>query len=516
MSGSWLPRALVLVPVLAVSAAGLGEQSQPPRTNVLVILIDDLGWIDTGAYGSRFYETPAIDRLAREGVRFTEFYAASPVCSPTRASLMTGKHPARLGITDWIGGNQAGLLRPPANVEQLPLAELSVGEAFRNAGYVTGYTGKWHLGSDGFMPADQGFMETRAVNRAGQPSSYFPPYGREKPSPQDVPDLAADPPGAYLTDRLTDVTLDFLDRHRGDAFFYVLSHYSVHTPLQAPEALVAKYREKSNGGPETSSEAFEVEGPSFTKLRQDHPTYAAMIEATDRSVARVLDKLDALGIAERTLVVFLSDNGGLSTLPRRGAGTPTSNVPLRSGKGWLYEGGIRAPLVVRGPGVTGRGRAIPGAAMSTDLYPTLLDLAGLPALGAQHLDGVSLAPAIRGGRLLPSGTLYWHFPHYHGSGNTPTGAIRDGVFKLHEWFEDGRVELYRLDDDPGERRNLAAIDPAGVTVLRSKLAEWRKDVGAKMPAHFPPNVNSSTLPGLASDRVSPPGPRLGPSGSVAR
>ena len=481
----WLRAALTLVLVLAAAASVRVGQAPRPRTNVLVILIDDLGWIDTGVYGSRFYQTPAIDRLAREGVRFTEFYTASPVCSPTRASLLTGKHPARVGITDWIGGSQVGLLRPPPNVDALPLAEVTVGEAFRNAGYVTGYTGKWHLGSDGHMPADQGFMETKAVNHAGQPSSYFPPYRRDKPSPQDVPDLTADPPDAYLTDRLTDVTLDFLHRHRHDAFFYVLSHYSVHTPLQAPEALVAKYRETSNGGPDVSDAGFETEGPSFTKQRQDHPTYAAMIDATDRSVGRVLDTLDALGLTERTLVVFLSDNGGLSTLPRRGPGTPTSNAPLRSGKGWLYEGGIRAPLIVRGPGVAGRGRAIAGAAMSTDLYPTLLELAGLPPLGAQHLDGVSLGPAIRDGRPLPSRTLYWHFPHYHGSGNTPTGAIRDGSLKLHEWFEDGRVELYRLDDDPGERRNLAAADPATVTVLRSRLADWRREVGARMPTPNP-------------------------------
>ncbi|MEZ5317940.1 MAG: sulfatase, partial [Vicinamibacterales bacterium] len=397
--------AFFLLAVAATAASFCGRRPAAPPLNVVVILIDDLGWTDTGAYGSTFYETPAIDRLAREGARFTRFYTASPVCSPTRASLMTGKYPARVGITDWIGGDQKGRLLPAPYLDALPLDEVTVGEAFEAAGYVTGYAGKWHLGADLHMPVDQGFAETFAVNHAGQPSTYFAPYHRATPSPMDVPDLEHDQPGEYLTDRLTDAAVDFLTRHRDDKYFYVLSHYSVHTPLEAPEATIEKYRQKHGGPPDVSEDAFEPEGPSFTKLHQDQPTYAAMIEATDHSVARVLEALDATGVADHTLVVFLSDNGGLSTLLRRGPNTPTSNAPLRAGKGWLYEGGIRAPLIVRWPGVVRPGLVVDGPAITTDLYPTLLDAAGLPPKPDQHVDGLSLAAALRGDRPLPARTL---------------------------------------------------------------------------------------------------------------
>jgi len=469
----------LLVPAASCAVAN------DPALNVVVILVDDLGWVDTGVYGSTFYETPAIDRLAEDGARFTEFYTASPVCSPTRASIMSGRHPARVGITDWIGGAQRGLLLPPPNVDHLALEEVTIGEAFQAAGYVTGYAGKWHLGTGEYLPAAQGFSETVAVNDAGQPSSYFYPYRRDQPSPQDVPDLDDGREGDYLTDRLTDVTIDFLTRHRDEPFLFVLSHYAVHTPLQAPEGLTAKYLEKAGGPPDTSDAAFETEGPSSTKLKQDHPTYAAMVEATDRSVGRILETLDTLGVAGRTVVIFVSDNGGLSTLPRRGPGTPTSNAPLRAGKGWLYEGGIRAPLIVRWPDVTAAGHVISGAATTMDLYPTLLEIAGLPARPTQHLDGRSLVPALRGEPVPGDRTLFWHFPHYHGSGNTPTGAIRQGPYKLIEWFESDRVELYHLDRDPGERNDLASSDPDRVRALLEELRRWREVVGARMPTTNP-------------------------------
>ncbi len=355
-----MPSRLVIVAGVIGASALLSAGSmvvQPDRPNVVLMVADDLGWIDTGAYGSTFYETPAIDRLAREGARFTEFYTASPVCSPTRASIMTGQHPARVGITDWIGGAQRGRLLPAPYLSELPLEHVTVGEAFREAGYATGYAGKWHLGAGEFMPAGQGFGETYAVNGAGQPTSYFFPYRRERPAAQDVPGLDDGTAGDYLTDRITDKAIGFIERHRSVPFFFVLSHYAVHTPLEAPQAIVAKYAEKAGGPLDVSEAAFEAEGPSFTKLRQDHPTYAAMIEATDRSVGRILDTLGALDLTRSTIVVFVSDNGGLSTLTRRGPGTPTSNAPLRSGKGWLYEGGIRAPLIVRGPAVAGPGRS---------------------------------------------------------------------------------------------------------------------------------------------------------------
>lgn len=476
MSRSVLHLLAALAPLLVS-----GCTPQPPRSlNVVVVVVDDLGWRDLGAYGSTFYETPHIDALAAEGVRFTQFYTASPVCSPTRASLMTGKHPARLDLTNWIGGEQNGLLAQAEYVRALPLEEVTIGEAFRSGGYATGYIGKWHLGTGEYLPAGQGFGFTFAVNDAGQPGSYFPPYRNPDWSVTDVPDLDGDPPGSYLTDRLTDAALEFLDRQRGVPFFLVLSHYAVHTPLQAPAADVARYEEKAAALPPERADLFAAEREASTKLRQDHSTYAAMVERTDASVGRIVDRLATLGLTERTAVVLVSDNGGLSTLMRRSFNQATANSPLRAGKGWLYEGGIRAPLIIASPGgASGTVSATP--TMSTDLYPTLLDLAGLAARPAQHVDGLSLAPLLTGGTAPDRPDLHWHFPHYHGSGNRPGGAIRSGDLKLVEWFEDGAVELYDLAADVGERHDLAAQRPADVARLLDDLRRWRGSVGANMP-----------------------------------
>jgi arylsulfatase A-like enzyme len=484
------PRALpgLLLAIFLVSC----ESAPAPSPNVIMIVVDDLGWMDTGVYGSSFYETPNIDRLASEGVRFSQFYTASPVCSPTRASLMTGKHPARLHITNWIGGEQNGLLDQAEYERQLPLKELTIGEAFEEQGYTTGYIGKWHLGRDGFLPDSQGFGFTFAVNEAGQPGSYFPPYENPNWPLTNVPGLGGDGADAYLTDRLTDVALDFIASNQASPFLLVLSHYAVHTPLQAPAGTVERYEEKASAlGPE-SDLYFRPEREAITKLRQDHPTYAAMIEHTDASVGRVLGRLSELGIEENTIVAFVSDNGGLSTLRRRGFSQATSNAPLRAGKGWLYEGGIRAPLIVRWPDAAPAGRVVDAPVMSMDLFPTLLDMAGLPGLPEQHVDGESLVEAMSAGGAeggsLPLAQvegggrpLYWHFPHYHGSGNRPGGAIRVRDFKMLEWFEDGATELYDLSVDPGEEVDLAQDHPAEVTRLKEMLKEWRAQVGAKMP-----------------------------------
>ena len=454
--------------------------ADPPPLNVVLIVIDDLGWMDSGTYGSTFYETPNIDRLASEGVRFTDFYTASSVCSPTRASLMTGKHPARLDLTNWIGGEQSGLLDQAEYIRELPLSEVTVGEAFQAAGYQTGYVGKWHLGGAEFLPDAQGFDYMFAVNEAGQPGAYFPPYENPNYAVTNVPDLDGDPEGTYLTDRLTDVTIDFLTEHQEEPFFFVLSHYAVHTPLQAKPEVTARYADKAKDlGPVTEAD-YEAEREAETKLRQDHPTYAAMIESTDQSVGRILDALDDLELWERTIVMFVSDNGGLSTLMRRSPTQATSNLPLRAGKGWLYEGGIRAPLIVRTPGVPAGGLVSDHPASSTDLYPTLLALAGLPARPEQHVDGVSLAAALTAGEAARD-TLYWHFPHYHGSGNRPGGAIRAGNFKLVEWFEDGSVELYDLATDLSEDHDLATERPEDTQRLQDRLHAWRAKVGANMP-----------------------------------
>jgi arylsulfatase A-like enzyme len=471
--------ALLLVFGVAACLACSSPEPELP-TNVVLIVIDDLGWTDTGVYGSTFYETPNIDALAAGGARFTQFYTASPVCSPTRASLMTGRHPARLDLTNWIGGEQNGLLTQAEYIRQLPHEQVTIGEVFTAQGYSTGYIGKWHLGRAGYLPDTQGFEFTAAVNEAGQPGSYFPPYENPDWPITDVPDLAGDPQDSYLTDRLTDAALQFIETNRDRPFFLVLSHYAVHTPLQAPSRAVWRYEQKAGYLGPDGAENYEPERESVTKLRQDHPTYAAMVESTDLSVGRILAALADLGLDSRTVVVFVSDNGGLSTLTRRGFNQATANAPLRAGKGWLYDGGIRVPLIVRWPGRIRPGTVVDDPAMSMDLFPTLLDMAGLPARPDQHADGTSLTGAMTAGTVARE-ALYWHFPHYHGSGNRPGGAIRAGNLKLVEWFEDGSVELYDLSDDISERRDLSVDRPADTARLLGALRAWRQEVGANMP-----------------------------------
>ncbi|MFT7620013.1 MAG: arylsulfatase A [Planctomycetota bacterium] len=451
------------------------DQAQSSPKNVVMIIVDDLGWQDTGVYGSSFYETPHIDKLAQQGTRFTQFYSASPVCSPTRASLMTGKHPARLDLTNWIGGGQNGILQQASYVRQLEHRELTMGEAFKSCGYATGYIGKWHLGKKSHLPETQGFDWTFAVNEAGQPGSYFPPYENSSWAITNVPDLQDDPKGTYLTDRLTDAALAFIDERKKKPFFLVLSHYAVHTPLQAPQDIVDRYKSKAKRLGPTGNQHYEAEHKSETKLRQDHPTYAAMIESTDNSVGRVLTKLDDLHLADQTVVVFVSDNGGLSTLGRRSPSQATSNSPLRSGKGWLYEGGIRIPLIIRSPGSLKPNSIDEQMAMTTDVLPTVLQLAGAAPKPDPHVDGVDLMSTTA------SRPLYWHFPHYHGSGNRPGGAIRVDNLKLIEWFEDGAIELYDLSQDIGEKKDLSQTRPKDAQKLLKMLQSWRKAIDANMP-----------------------------------
>jgi arylsulfatase A-like enzyme len=494
--------------LLALACAGCGtvDTSDPPSEpvaapvrNVVWIIVDDLGWRDIGVAGSTFYETPHIDRLAAAGMRFTQFDTASGVCSPTRASFMTGKHPARVDITNWIGGRQDGMLLQADYERQLPLDEITPGEAFLEAGYATAYMGKWHLGRDReYHPDVQGFETTVAVNGAGSPASYFYPYRRDEPSANNVPDLEDGGEGKYLTDRLTDEAIKFLRAHAGEPFLLVLSHYAVHTPIESKDELTARYEEKAAALP-PNPEPFTPEGEDATsKTRQDRPDYAGMIASTDESVGRILDALEDLGIADDTAVVLVSDNGGLSTLYSRYTSAPTSTMPLRAGKGWLYEGGIRAPLIIKWPGVTDRlgpstggSEERAGGAMSDepttsmDLYPTLLEMAGLPSRPEQHVDGLSLVPLMQGADELEREALFWHFPHYHGSGNRPSGALRLGNLKLVEWFEDGRTELYDLSVDPYERNNIAASDPDEVIRLKDLLEHWRISVGANMPTPNP-------------------------------
>ena len=463
----------------ALAAAGVRAQDGE-RMNVVLFLIDDLGYRDVGAYNpDTFYETPAIDALARGGMRFTDGYAASPVCSPTRYSIMTGRYPSRVDATDWFSGRRVERFAPAPLRDRMPLEEVTIAEALRSAGYATFFAGKWHLGPDeGWWPEAQGFDVNLGGHHRGSPPGpgrYFAPW--------DNPRLDADAPGEFLTDRLAAETADFVRSQAGEPFFAVMSLYSVHIPLMAPADLVAKYEAKARAadasgaaGPEFLEEeqVWPADTPRRVRVVQSHPVYAAMVEAMDRAIGRVLDALDETGLAERTAVFFVSDNGGLSTAE----GLPTSNLPLRGGKGWLYEGGIRVPFLARVPGVTVPGSVSSAPALTTDFYPTILELAGLPARPAQHLDGVSLVTALRGGSL-PERALFWHYPHYSNQGGFPGGAIRFGRWKLLERYEDGRVQLHDLSEDLGERADLAEREPARVADLRARLHAWYREVYAR-------------------------------------
>jgi arylsulfatase A-like enzyme len=467
----------------SVEGAGLGggRSQQPPRQpNFVFFLIDDLGWRDLGCFGSTFYETPNIDRLAAQGMRFTNAYAACPVCSPTRASIMTGKYPARLGITDWIGAPQ----KPTAYREYLPLEETTIAEAIKEAGYATGYVGKWHLATSDadrakYYPDRQGFDVNIGGDNSGSPPTYFYPYVKGKRSLETMPPGGKD--GEYLTDRLTDEAIKFMEASKDRPFLLYLAHYAVHTPLESQQDLAERYRAKAAELPQSPGPQ-PVYGPYKTRQAQNHAVYAAMVQSVDESVGQVLRKLEDLGLEQNTIVIFMSDNGGLSTVAREG---PTCNLPLRAGKGWLYEGGIREPMIVKWPGVTKAGSVCHETVISTDFYPTMLEMAGLPLKPEQHMDGLSFVPLLRQSGALERKAIYWHYPHYHGSGNRPSGAVRAGDYKLIEWYEDGRVELYNLKDDIGEQKDLAASMPDKTAELRRMLHAWCQDVGAKMPEGAP-------------------------------
>jgi arylsulfatase A-like enzyme len=434
-----------------------GGASAADRPNVVLILIDDLGRNDLGCYGSTYHRTPNIDRLATDGLKFAAAYAACPVCSPTRASILTGKYPARLHLTDWLPGRpdrpDQRLLRPTIH-QQLPLEETTLAEALKAVGYATAHVGKWHLGGDGFGPKEQGFDVNVAGDHTGTPLSYFAPFQRQG---RFMPGLEQAPDGQYLTDRLTAEAERFIERSRDRPFFLYLAHYAVHIPLRAKVELIAHY--KAGGRPGT----------------QNNPIYAAMVESVDESVGRIVRKLKDLGLDGRTLVIFTSDNGGLSVA--EGPNTPaTTNAPLREGKGFLYEGGIREPLIVGYPGVIKPGTVSDEPVSSIDLFPTVLDFCGVKSDAKS--DGVSLVAMANGGTL-GRDALYWHYPHYSNQGGRPGSAVRADDLKLIEFFENDRRELFDLKRDPGETRNLAADRPAEVQELVNKLDAWRRAVGAQ-------------------------------------
>ncbi len=407
------------------------------RPNIIFLLVDDMGWMDLSCQGSRFYRTPNIDRLAQQSLRFDNAYAACPVCSPTRASILTGRYPASVGITDYIPGQylrHAALTTPP-NKWQLPLDETTVAQMLGRNGYATGHVGKWHLGHG--KEASRMFGFDYVVEQA--------PNDNDK-----------------MTSGLTDAAIRFIEEHREEPFFLYFAHYAVHLKIEAKPELIEKYK-----------------GLVRDDDPRNNPAYAAMIEHLDDSVGKLLQRLDALNLSDDTVFVFFSDNGGL--LDQNGERI-TSNLPLRGGKGMLYEGGIREPLFIRYPrrGTPGRTDEV---VTSVDFLPTMLDLAGVQADGNKPLDGISLAPVIFDRKGLPERSIYWHYPHYHRE--KPSGAIRRGRHKLIEWFEDGRRQLFDLENDLGEKHDMAADHPRLVESLAADLAAWRRRAGALMPAPNP-------------------------------
>jgi len=462
---------LIFLLSFGVFSASFGQAKE--EFNVLLIHVDDLGWADIGVLGSDFYETHFIDRLAAEGMLFTHSYAAAAICSPSRAALMTGKYPARMGITDWIyarfqGVGTTGLpgeyaenpdqpLRTPKNQGFLPLAELTLAERMKAQGYMTYHVGKWHLGGEGKYPEDQGFDRNFGGNDLGQPPSYFDPYEPATPTPFYAFDrVTPRDSGEYLTDREGDEIVNFLQAQT-QKFFIHWAPYAVHTPIMAPKELVEKYKAKAGG-------------------KQKNPVYAAMVENLDQNVGKVLAALDRLNLTEKTLVIFTSDNGGLMG---SAANPITNNDPLRSQKGYPYEGGIRVPTVVKWPGKVPAGVQSNLPIVTLDWVPTILDYQGLNPK-EQGLDGQSLVEVLAGGTL-ESRDLFWHFPHYRGADVVPYSIIRSGEYKLIHYFGEQPDELFSLANDPRETTNLAAQFPDQVIQLKSSLKAWWQETGARLP-----------------------------------
>ncbi len=426
-------------------------QSRSP--NVIVILVDDMGWRDLACQGSTFYETPNIDRLAASGMRFTQGYSACTVCSPSRAAMMTGQYPARLHVTDWISGHHRPFapMLVPEWTKHLPLETSTVAERLKTAGYATASIGKWHLGGPEFAPERHGFDVNIAGYDRGQPPSYFSPY--------KIPTLVDGPPGEYLTDREAAEAVRFITAHKDQPFFLYLPHYCVHTPIQAKNAATAKYAAK--------------EAPDH-QPRND--AYAAMVESVDDSLGTILATLDDLGIGKNTVVFFTSDNGGVATI--------TDNRSLRAGKGSAYEGGVRVPFIVSWPGVTTPGSTSDVPVITPDIPATILSLTGVGPEPGQPLDGRDLTEVLRGGTL-DREAIYWHYPHYHPGGATPYSAVRDGSWRLVHFYEGNRDELFDLAADQSEQTDLASREPEHVARLRKLLDTWLTEAGAQMPEKNP-------------------------------
>ena len=459
---------------LSALSTGCRQGGSGRKPNIILILVDDMGWTDAVCYGSRFYETPNIDRLAKRGMRFTNSYASCAVCSPTRASIMTGRYPVRLGITDWIRGrfqggtvpldgkNPSGFLGNenrellcPQNALWLELDEITLAEVLKPAGYVSCHIGKWHLGFEEWYPDRQGFDFNIGGCDYGQPPSYFDPYYRKGHG--FIPTLAPRKVGEFLTDREADEAVHFIEEHKNQPFFLYMAHYAVHTPLEGKNEVVRKYASK----PPTN---------------QDNATYAAMIESVDDSVGKILDKVDELNLNNDTLILFTSDNGGYL-----GA---THNAPLRSGKGYPYEGGIRVPLIVSWPGKIDGGSEDNTPVSSVDYLPTICQAASVSPPDDRPIDGISLMPLLTQRRSLERTDLFWHFPHYRGE-IVPYSIIRSLDWKLIKRYEGWMFELFNLKEDVSEQYELSDKHPEIVAELNRKLENWLRETGARMPKPNP-------------------------------
>ncbi|MEZ6093890.1 MAG: sulfatase [Pirellulaceae bacterium] len=468
--------ACIWVSGIASNVAAIQLAPDRAAPNVVLIVADDLGWTDLGCTGSTFYETPNLDRLAKMGTVFTNAYSTCQVCSPTRASLQTGKYPQRVGITDYCGAPQPDNWKrntpmlPAPYSEKLALEEITLAEKLKSAGYATLFAGKWHLGPEGFWPEDQGFdFNFGGIERGGPygGNKYFSPYGN--------PRITDGPDGEHLPDRLAEETSKFIASHRNQPFFANVCFYSVHTPLMAREDLKAKYETKAQGlDPER--QVWGEEGERKVRLVQDHAVYAGMVEAMDQAVGKILKAIDDNGLRENTVVIFTSDNGGLST----SEGHPTSNLPLRAGKGWIYEGGIRVPTIVSVPQLqTSLPNSSDAVINSADFYPTVLELCNVDL--DHKIDGKSFVPVLQG-HDFDRGPIFWHYPHYGNQGGTPSAAVREGKWKLVQWFETGGYELFNLQEDVSELDNRIQNQPAIAERLKSKLMAWQSEVGAQFPS----------------------------------
>lgn len=454
------------------------QEAAETKPNIVFILVDDMGWKDLSCYGNVFHETPEIDKLADQGIRFTDAYASCPVCSPTRASILTGKYPVQVNITDWIPGRQHGKglepdkkLKVPEFHHELKPEFVTLAEALKDAGYVSASIGKWHLGDTGYLPENHGFDLNVAGNDRGSPPDYFWPFERINQLGNITYHLpymkSIGSEGDYLTDLLTSEAIKFIESNKDTPFFLYLSFYTVHIPLMGKEKLIKKYQAKSE---QLSDSVFK------------NAIYAAMVETLDKNVGRLVSSIDSLGLAQNTLVILTSDNGGLSV--PEGPHTPaTSNEPLRAGKGYMYEGGIREPLIMRWTGKMNKGIVVNNMTSSIDFFPTIMSIAGQDY--ETTVDGIDISPIIFNQENVTNRPLFWHYPHYSNQGGTPTSAIRDGKYKLIEFYNDGHLELYDLENDISESNNLASKMPEIRDSLNAKLQLWKEESDVLLPEKNP-------------------------------